>query len=172
MQQTSTKRVPVKTQLSGEGDPLGIVQETEIWPKSLMVYAQTRIQSGKWDAENFEIQTDHLIPARRLNLVNIKKRTVNFAVLANHSVKIKENEKRDEYLDLARELNKLWNIKVKVILIVIGALGTTPKGLVKELEELEIEGRAEAIQTTALLRLARILRRFMETRGDFLSLKR
>ena len=33
--------------------------------------------------------------------------------------------------------------------IVIGAVGTVPKGLEKELEDLEIRGRAETIQTTA-----------------------
>ena len=36
---------------------------------------------------------------------------------------IKENEKGDKYLDPARELIKLWNMKVTVIPIVIGALG-------------------------------------------------
>ena len=40
-------------------------------------------------------------------------------------------------------------MKVTVILIVIGALGTIDKGLLKELE-LEIGGRAETIQTTVL----------------------
>ena len=54
-------------------------------------------------------------------------------------------------------------MKVTVIPIVIGALGTIPKGLVKGLKELEIEGRAETIQTTALLRSTRILRRVLET---------
>ena len=34
---------------------------------------------------------------------------VDFAVLADHRMKIKENEKTDKYLDLARELEKLWN---------------------------------------------------------------
>ena len=34
-----------------------------------------------------------------------------------------------KYLDLARELKKLWNMKVTIVTIVIGALGTTPKGL-------------------------------------------
>ena len=62
-------------------------------------------------------------------------------------------------------------MKVTVIPIVIGALGTVTKGLVKGLDNLEIEGQVEKIQTTALLRSARILRRVLETRGDFLSLK-
>ena len=42
--------------------------------------------------------------------------------------------------------------------IVIGALGTITKGLIKGLEDLEIRGQVETIQTTALLRSARILR--------------
>ena len=48
--------------------------------------------------------------------------------------------------------------------IVIDALGTVTKGLIKGLEEdLKIKERVETIQTTALLRPARILRRVLET---------
>ena len=59
----------------------------------------------------FEIQTDHLITARRSDqiIVNKKQRTcwiVDFDVLTDHKVKLKENEQRDKYLDLARELKK------------------------------------------------------------------
>ena len=57
---------------------------------------------------------------------------MDFAVPADHRVKLKENEKMDKYLDLARELKKLWNMKVKVIPIVVGALGTAPKKLGKK----------------------------------------
>ena len=46
-----------------------------------------------------------------------------------------------------------------VLPVVIGALGTIPKRLVKRLEDLEITGRVETIQTTALLRLAKILKK-------------
>ena len=55
-----------------------------------------------------------------------KKRTckiVDFAVPTDHRVKLKENEMKDKYLDLARELKNLWNMKVMVMPIVIGALG-------------------------------------------------
>ena len=59
-----------------------------------------------------------------------------------------KNEKWDKYLDLARKLKMLWNIKVTVIPIIIDALGTFPKGLVKGLEDSEIEGRAKTTQNT------------------------
>ena len=118
-----------------------------------------------WD---FEIKTDPLIPARRPNLVLINKKEitcqlVDFAVPADDRVKLKENEKMNKYLDLSRELKKLWNMKVKVIPIVVGALGTVRKGLERGLENLEIRGRIDTIQNTALLQSARILRRVLET---------
>ena len=54
-------------------------------------------------------------------------------------------------------------MKVIVIPVVIGELGTIPKGLVKGLEDLEMRGLEETIQITALLRSIRILRRVLET---------
>ena len=54
-------------------------------------------------------------------------------------------------------------MKVTDIPIVIGALGTVTKTLIKGLEDLEIRERVETIQTTALLRSAKILRRVQET---------
>ena len=91
---------------------------------------------------------------------------VDFAVPADYRIKLKECEKKNKYLDLARELKKLWNLKVTIIPIVIGALGTVTERLIKELGDLEIRGRVETIQTTTLLRTARILRRVLETRRD------
>ena len=118
-----------------------------------------------WD---FDIQTDHLISTRRPDLIIISKKKkickiVDFAFPADHRIKLKECEKRDKYLDLARELKKLWNMKVTIIPIVIGAFGKVTKGLLKGLEDLEVGSRVETIQTTALLKTARILRRVPET---------
>ena len=62
-------------------------------------------------------------------------------------------------------------MKVTIVPIVVGALGTTTKGLLKSLEDLEVGGRVETIQTTALLRTDRSPRRVLETWEDLLSLK-
>ncbi len=67
----------------------------------------------------------------------------------DHRINLKESEKKD----------KLWNMKVTIVPIVIGALGTITKGLLKGQEDLEVGRRVENIETTALLRTARILRR-------------
>ena len=84
---------------------------------------------------------------------------MDFAVWADLRGKLKEIEKKDKYLDLARELKKLSNMKVTFISIVIGALGTVTIGLIKALEDMEIRWRVATIQTTVLLRSAKILRR-------------
>ena len=96
---------------------------------------------------------------------------MDFAVPADDRSKTERKLKKDKYLDLARESKKLSIMKVTIIPVVIGALGTVIKGLVQGLEDLEIRGRVEIIQTTALLRLTRILRRVLLTWGDLLSLK-
>ena len=83
---------------------------------------------------------------------------MNFAVPADHEVKLIENEKKDKYMDLARELKRLWNMKVIIIPIGIGAFGTVNQGLLKGLEDLKIRGRMETIRTTLLSGTARILR--------------
>ena len=55
-------------------------------------------------------------------------------------------------------MKKLWDMQVRIIPIVICALGKVTKGLLKGLEDLEVGERVETIQTTALLKTARILR--------------
>ena len=134
-------------------------------------------QKLPWD---FDVQTDHQMSARRpdLIIINQKKKKkkkkickiVDFTIPADHRIKLKECEKRDKYLDLTRELKKLWNMKVTIITIVIGAFDTVTKGILRGLEDLEVGFRVETIQTTALLKTDRILRRVLETWGDLLSL--
>ena len=78
-----------------------------------------------------------------------------------------------EYVDLARELKKKRTMKHE-------SEGDTNcnscaqyshERIDKGTGGVEIRGRGKTIQTTALLKSARILRRVLETRGDLLSLK-
>ena len=54
-------------------------------------------------------------------------------------------------------------MKMMFIQIVICALSTVTKGLVRRLEDLEVTGLVETTQATTLLRSARILWRVLET---------
>ena len=149
---------------------------------NIMVYAQLSTCPRKWHSQThvglwYTNGSPNLgSKTRSYNNQQKKKKKkickiVDFAVPADHRIKLKECEKRDKYLDLAWELKKLWNMKVTITPIVIGAFGTVTKGLLKGVEDLEVGGRVETIQTTALLKMARILRRVLQTWGDLLSLK-
>ena len=75
-----------------------------------------------WD---FNIQTDDVIKHRRPYVVVLDKHEkmchlIDIAVLGDSRVVSKENEKVQKYQDLARELHKLWQVKVKVIPVVVG----------------------------------------------------
>ena len=143
----------------------------------IMLYAQPSTCPRKWHTQTpmglrYKNGSPNLGQKTR-PYNNKKKKSVKIckiAVPADPRIKLKECEKRDKYLDLARELKKLWNMKGTIIPIVSGAFGTVTKGLLKGLEDLEVGGRMETIQTTALLKTARILRRVLETWGDLLSL--
>ena len=60
-------------------------------------------------------------------------------------------------------------MKVTIIAIVIDAFGTITQGLLKGLEDLEVGGWVETIETTELLRTAIILKRVLETWNHLLS---
>ena len=78
---------------------------------------------------------------------------MDFAVPTGNRVKLKESEKRDMYQDVAREVKKLWNMKVTAIPVVIDEFERVTKGLVQGLEDFEIRGRVETIQTEFLSKL-------------------
>ena len=93
-------------------------------------------------------------------VVDKKRRTckiIDFAVPEDSRIeeKEKEKEKLEKYQDLRRELQKIWNVKVKIIPLVVGSLGAIPKqtGITAEIGQ---------VQKTVLLETARILRKVLE----------
>ena len=66
---------------------------------------------------------------------------MDFAVVAVYRVELKESEKKDVYFDLSRERKKKWKLKMTVIPIISGAIGTVTKGLIKRSEVFEISDR-------------------------------
>jgi len=119
-----------------------------------------------WD---FEIKTDKVIEARRPDLVIVDKRArealiIDVAVPGDARVAAKELEKQIKYQDLAIEMQRLWELrKIKVVPIVIGALGAVPTALHTHLKALKVEDvSVEQLQRTAVLGTAYILRRYLK----------
>ena len=51
---------------------------------------------------------------------------IDFAVPGDSRIEKKENNKIEDYQELGRELQKIWNVKVKIISLVVGSLGAIP----------------------------------------------
>ena len=116
---------------------------------------------------DFSIQTDHVIEARRTDLVVVdkKERTckiIDFAVPGDSRIKEKEKDKIEKYQDLGRELQKIRNVKGKIIPLVIGSLSAIPKQFGNRLKQIGITVGTAQVQKTVLLGTARILRKILE----------
>ena len=91
-----------------------------------------------WD---FTIQTDREIHHRRPDIVIQKKKAketiiVDIAVPGDSNILQKETEKCEKYQDLAREIQRIWKSRTKVVPVVVGALGSVLKKLAGHLEQL------------------------------------
>ena len=113
-----------------------------------------------WDVE---IKTGKKVKHNRPDIVvkNVKENKwelVDVTVPMDHRVKAKEDEKIEKYLDLATEVRQDHHVKVEIIPIVIGALGTIPKRLEKYLKVLGIPDIVGSVQMSVLICTGKILR--------------
>ena len=99
------------------------------------------------------IQTDHVIEARRPNMVIIDK-TNNECIIIRFAfdseIEERIRDKMKGYNDLKRELKKILDMSAKLIPVVVGALGMTPKKLEQRLSDIGIETRIVELQKTTI----------------------
>ena len=69
---------------------------------------------------------------------------------------------REKYQDFGRESQKIWNVKVKIIPLVVGSLGVILKQFGNRLKQIGITLGTAQVQKTVLLATARILRKVLE----------
>jgi hypothetical protein len=78
---------------------------------------------------NQQVQTDRTIPNNKPDIIicNNEKRTcmlIDVAIPGDRNVIKKEAENILKYEDLTIEIQRMWNVKTKVIPVIIGATGT------------------------------------------------
>ena len=98
-------------------------------------------------------KTDHVIETWRLHLdVVDKKETIckiiDFAIPGDRRIEDKVKDNKEKYQDLGRELQKIWNVKVKIIPFVVGPLDAIPKQLGNRLKQIGIKAGTTQIQKT------------------------
>ena len=78
--------------------------------------------------------------------------TIDIAISGDIRISRKEKEKIERYQELKKEIKRIWNIRtIKVIPVIVGAIGCTSKKLKNYIEEMGV------VISTALLETARIL---------------
>jgi hypothetical protein len=93
-----------------------------------------------------------------------RKRTcmlIDVSISGDRNVIKKEAEKFIEYKNLTIEIQRMWNVKTKVIPLVIGATGTISKLFRKYVSNTPENHAVKELQKTALLGTAHILRKVL-----------
>ena len=70
----------------------------------------------------------------------------------------KKGEKILKYKDLTIEIQRMWNVKAKVIPVIIGATGNIPKSFRKYVSNIPGKHEDKKLQKTDILGTAHILR--------------
>ena len=83
------------------------------------------------------------------------------AISGDRNVIKKEAEKILKYKDLTIEIQRKWNVKTKVIPVIIGATGTISKSFRKYVSNIPGKREVKDLQKTAILGTAHILRKVL-----------
>jgi hypothetical protein len=90
---------------------------------------------------NQQVQTNRTIPNNKPDIIiqdNEKRKStlIDVAIPGDRNVIKKEAEKALKYKDLIIEIQRMWNVKTKVMPVIIGATGTISKSFRKYLSSI------------------------------------
>ena len=86
---------------------------------------------------------------------------IDFAISGGRNAIKKEAEKILKYKDLTIEIQRIWNVKTKMIPVTIGATGTISKSFRKYVNNTKGNHEVKELQKTAILGTAHILRKVL-----------
>ena len=116
-----------------------------------------------WDSQ---VHTDRHIPCNKPDIVIKEKKTdtcllIDVAVPSDYNIQKKVTEKLNKYVDLQIECQRMWQKKVEVIPVIVGATGVVDKKLQKFLNKIPGNHNIYNLQRSAILGTAHILRKFL-----------
>jgi len=86
---------------------------------------------------------------------------IDVAISGDKNVIQKETEKILKYEDITIEIERMWNVKTKVIPVIIGATGTISKSFRKYLSNITGKHEVKELQKTAIPGTAHKLRKVL-----------
>ena len=118
---------------------------------------------------NQEVHTEREVTANRPDIIikNKKEKTcklIDVAIPADRNVVQKEAESKLKYKSIliCIEIQRMWNLKCKIIPIIIGATGIVPRSLRKNLEAVPGKPSIDSLQKTAILGTSHIIRKVLQ----------
>jgi hypothetical protein len=144
----------------------GVQLDRKHWYEHVSISAETS-RGGKvtilWTQQ---IQTDRTIPNNKPDIVirdyeNGTCMLTDVAILGDRNVIQKVAEKILKYKDLTIEIQRMWNVKTRVIPVIIGATGAISKSFRKYVSTIPGNHEVKELQKTAILGTAHILRKVL-----------
>ena len=86
---------------------------------------------------------------------------IEVAISGDRNVIKKEAEKMLKFKDLIIEIQRLWNVKTKVIPVIIGVTGTISKSFRKYVSNIPGKHEVKELQKTAISGTAHILQKVL-----------
>jgi hypothetical protein len=111
---------------------------------------------------NQQVQTDRTIPNNKPDIITCdnEKGTcmlVDVAISGDRNVIKKKADKILKYKYLTIKIQHMWNVKTKVMPVIIGATGTISKSFRKYVSNIPGKHEAKELQKTAILGTEHIL---------------
>ena len=115
---------------------------------------------------NQQVQTDRTIPNNKPDIIirTNEKETctlIDVATSGHRNEIKKEAEKILKYEDLTIEIQLMWNVKAKVIAVIIGKTGTISNLFIKYVSKIPGNHGVKELQKTAILDTAHLLRKVL-----------
>jgi len=86
---------------------------------------------------------------------------IDIAISGNRNVIKKEAKKILKHTGLTIEIQRMWNVKTKVIPVMRGVTGTISKSFTKYMSNIPGKHEVKELQKTAILGIAHILRKVL-----------
>jgi hypothetical protein len=114
---------------------------------------------------NQQVQTDRTIPNNKPDIIRDNENgtcmSIDVAISGDRNVINKEAEKIVKYIDLTTEIQRMWNVKSKVIPVIIEADGTISKSFRNYVSNIPGKHEVKKLQKTSILGTAHILRKVL-----------
>ena len=121
-----------------------------------------------WDSP---IITDRHVPCNKADIVIQEKKSdrcqiIDVAIPSDYTIQKKATEKMCKYVNLQIECQRLWNMKVEVIPVIIVATGIVEKNIKKYVGRIPGHHNIYNLQRSAVLGTAHILGKVLSVKPD------